>query len=361
MRKKTAVLIAVPLALALGLYCLPFASLLGPAGPRDYVYRTFMYSRIAGQAVGDEQSPRLKTERVLSFIRCNEFYTDMPALDATPLNDMLLGHAACDQQSNALALLLFFEGIEGSMLLLRGNDSISHHTVAQVKLNGRLSVFDPLYGILYRDTAGNIADFESIQAGDPRYLTHIRITYDGQNAIVRYTNLFDKKFPPFAWSPPKSKMTGARRTFAAVVGFSRRLFGAFQFNPYQDLFLNRVHHLAQEKFDLDKPDEALYFKARNYQLAGRYAKAVALYKKLLQDYPDSPWAERSSLFLAAGLMRQGRWEQALTQLESPALDNMRSAAWKRVREYYLGWCRFRLSSGPPPPSEADITPEAYYF
>jgi hypothetical protein len=69
-------------------------------------------------------------------------------------NVLFRGIGSCDQQAFILISLARSYGLQGRMVFLYGSDSISRHSVAELKVNGRWCMFDPFYGTLLLDETG---------------------------------------------------------------------------------------------------------------------------------------------------------------------------------------------------------------
>ena len=96
--------------------------------------------------------------------------------------------ASCDQQVWLLMALLRVEDIDAQMVFLRGSDSISHHTVAEVKINEKWAMLDPFYSHHYPNNQGKIASVNDIITGN----IPLRDLYAMPES---YRNLFAKQYP----------------------------------------------------------------------------------------------------------------------------------------------------------------------
>ncbi|MEA2063535.1 MAG: hypothetical protein U9P14_07555 [Gemmatimonadota bacterium] len=357
-RKKLLITAAM---LLLALVFLPFFSLAVPGRARDYVYRTYLYQVIAEDVAGGSRDCQQAAERIFDFVYNNLWVVrNEKAVDATPLNGMVRGIAWCDQQSNVFAQLLGFRNIEAGMIMLRGKKSVSGHTVAYVRLEGHRRIVDPLFGVILKDKDGNIARFEDIQNKNSLFSSRLKGQMDTLWMADYCGTLFAGDHPPTVWSPPAMKVKGLRKALRQMVVLYYRLFGKACFNLYQDTYMALARNLSQEKFNLSRPDEKLYYRARNCQLCGRYRKAVGLYNLLLKKYPESSWADRACVFRQAALMKQGFWDQAARGLES-YLERKGTASWAEVARYYLDWCRYCLDKAPLPAGASDVDGDAFYF
>jgi len=349
------------LSLAIILFFWPFLSLFGPARLRDYIYRTYTYAVIADQAIGDAADTQLAAERVLDFIHCSVFVPfSAPPVDATPLNDLASGIARCDQQGNIFAQLLSFKGIEASFIDLRGNSRYRTHSVARVLINGRWGIVDIMHGVILKDSSGAIAEFKDIQNKNPAFRSSRKGDFNSEWFVGFYNNLFAPDYPPNYWAPPIIKVSGTRKVLRNLVVFYHDLLGKVYFSLFQDAYLLAVRNLAHEAFDLTRPDERLYYRARNYQLCARFARAREAYQELARKFPESQYAERAAVFNMSVLMKEGEWKAARDGLKD-FLKSNKAHNRISVAENFLEWCNYHLEGGALPEEASDVVPEAFYF
>lgn len=102
------------------------------------------------------------------------------------------GLGFCDEQCNTLLALANTIDIQGRLLFLFGNDSISHHSVCEIKIANHYGMFDPLYKIILKNSKGQIASTQEI-IDLPRLLDKIQIPFGISDSDYRH--LFGKKYP----------------------------------------------------------------------------------------------------------------------------------------------------------------------
>lgn len=96
--------------------------------------------------------------------------------------------ASCDQQVWLLMALLRVEDIDAQMVFLRGSDSISHHTVANISISGRYVMFDPFYYLYFDNRENRLATIDDL-IKDPSLLPPAKTLPTG------YRDLFSPKYP----------------------------------------------------------------------------------------------------------------------------------------------------------------------
>jgi len=356
---RTILIVPLPLII-LTAFFFPFLTTFTSPEFRDRIYRSYTFKVIAEHVGGTESDPQILMEEYLDFIY-NNLYTvrGEPVVYGGALNDLLRGIGWCDQQANAFTILCYYRGIKASLVMLKGDKNISRHTVARVLLNGKWKIVDPLNGVIFKDSSGRIASFTDIQKGKPGFRSRKHGDFKSSFFKKSYKSNFMERFPPVIWSWPGEFEDPKRAAIRRLIDIYHALFGEIYFSLYQDFYLNRVRELSVEKFDLKKPDVKTYFKARNYQLCGRFAKAVQLYSKISENYPESPYEERARLFKSACLLKMGKLNAAYADLDS-FLSNKKKSSWAHVARQYLDWCKYRMGKTKSPASASDVSPDSYY-
>ena len=340
---------------------LPFLTTFTAPEFRDHIYRSCMFKVIAEYVGETESDPQILMEKYFDFIY-NNLYTirGEPVVNSGALNDLLRGIGWCDQQTNAFTILCYYKGIKASLVMLKGDKDISRHTVARVLLNGKWKIVDPLNGVIFKNSGGLITSFTDIQQGKPGFRSRKYGDFNSDWFNSSYKSNFMDQFPPVVWSWPGEFKDQKRARIRKLIDIYYALFGEFYFFLYQDFYLSRVSELSVEKFDLKKPDIKTYFKARNYQLCGRFNKAVKVYSKVSENYPGSPYEERSKLFKSACLLKMGELDTAYAELDS-FLSNNKKSTWAGVARDYFVWCQYRMGKTKLPTTVSDVSPDSYYF
>lgn len=361
MFKTSKILVVLLLLVILIVLVLPFLTIYSTPKFRDHIFRFYTLKAIAEYIAETESAPQIVMEKYFDFIYNNLYAVrGEQVIYSSSLNDLVRGIAWCDQQTNVFTILCYYKGIKASLVMLKGDQNISRHTVARVLLKGKWRIADPLHGVIFKDTSGRIASFVDIQKENPGFRSRKYGDFNSDWFSSSYKSNFMDKFPPVVWSYPGEFKEPKRALTRRLIDIYYRLFGKIYFHLYQDFFLNRVSDLHVEKFDLKKPDIKMYFRARNYQLCGRFKKAVRLYSNISENYPESIYYERSRLFKSACLLKMGRWNSAYNELDSFLMKNKKSA-WSGVAQEYLDWCNYRMGKTELPDIASDVLPSAFYF
>jgi tetratricopeptide (TPR) repeat protein len=283
----------------------PLALLAAPKRLRDHAYREMAYRVIANEATRDATDELQIVESLLAFVSEHETsLTGAAPIDATVLDDLVRGIGFCDQQSWGLSTLLAAKGIPAVMLMLRGHDEISRHSVTSVYVAGKWRIVDPLYDLVFFAQPKEPASFEDLARPDRR----AALTGPKRAAIQRYDPaflqryfaLFDPVHAPVRWHPDTKD--AKRRVVSKVMNLYLRMGNGFAYR-FQDAWLRGQSY--------ETPEAELFLRARHYDLFSRRDLALAHYRRLIAEYPNSSHAEDGLYFMARLLSDQGRGSEAV--------------------------------------------------
>ncbi len=103
----------------------------------------------------------------------------------------MIGQGYCDEQCNTLLSLVNTLKLKGRLIFLYGKDSISHHSVCEIKIDNQYCMFDPFYGIIIRDKYGKIVCVKSIV---DRIKLIKSTPKNSEISINEYKALYSKKY-----------------------------------------------------------------------------------------------------------------------------------------------------------------------
>lgn len=347
----------VTIVLVVATLALPAASILASPTLRDYLYRQASYQLLADRVAGGETDPGRIAERMVDYVAESLYPGGGPVIDTTPWSDLVRGVAWCDQHDMALGTLLAKHGIHARLAFMRDNRMSGPHVMVEVLLDGEWRVFDPYYGLVFRDarragfvTLDDLSLDRSIIYDQPR----VRALPAGakRGLAVMFSSMFPIVNPPVRWDSILSTVDRGplRSGVSSLVRLGLRWLGPTSAHVFQDLYLlllpDRLASLHEVVDGTTRPrirsrseDPALflYYRARNYHLYGRTAPAERLYREVLLRYPGSPYAEKS-LFFSGMLGLQGPGgdpRQAAARL-SAFLDKYPQSEWVDLAHYSLG-------------------------
>jgi hypothetical protein len=311
---------------------LPVALLNGSQRLRDYAYRELAYRVIVDEVTKNVRGDVPVTEALFRFVSTHEYAPNIPAIDTTVLDDLVRGFGWCDQQAWGLSTLLAKKGIPSTLLMLRGYDIESHHTVASVYLDRRWRIVDPFYELIFAKPSGRPATFEDLRrwSGDSRLrsvkadaIEHHHPGFDQQ-----YVRLFQAQDEPIRWQPLTTTKDTKRHLVAGLMDFYVALLGRRFTDTFQDAWLAR--RLCET------PDCDLLLRARHYDLLFRRDRALAAYQQLLTEHANGPYVEDALYFMGRLQLDLSRWKPAADTFRRLLAHSSPASRWNAFAPYFLG-------------------------
>lgn len=301
-----------------------------------YSYKEVVYRTIINNIVEHEKDPGRISVKMLEYFNV-ELFTPLGAevIDKDVYNDLLRGIAWCDQRSWAMGTFLGKLGIDTRMIMTRNPEGRSNHTALGVFIDKRLRYFDPSYGIAikknnefvsYEDICSEPSlfylnqDMLALEKVDPLKYKEVKDYY--------IKNIFyNNPYKPSIWSNPISKKDFQRKVITAIMDYYVYIFGHHFAYLYQDVYM--MLYAPAEKV------KQIYFKARNYDLFDRYQQAADLYKKVINEYPQSKDSEDALFFLGVLYNKSNDFTSSIKIMQD-LLIRYPDTKWKRLAFYYLG-------------------------
>jgi hypothetical protein len=228
LKKRTKIVIGI-LAVIVFIYLLPFiAYLLANKNTKQFMFEQVAYKPLVDRLTQGCTTDSAKAINVYNFVanNCNQPQgNENPKYDNT--YDVLTHKtASCDQQVWLLMHLLQLEDIDARMVFLYGYDSVSHHTVTEVKINGKWIMLDPFYFHHYSNNQGKIASVDDIISGN----IPLRDYYAMPES---YRNLFAKQYPYKIHSD--NTLDRPRKMMRSLLRFNQCVFGVLFTKPFEAL------------------------------------------------------------------------------------------------------------------------------
>lgn len=132
-----------------------------------YVFRwpiTEYYRHVAAQLLGKDADKLSDFQKVITLMDyiCKLSY--LPPHDVTPFGVLHEKMAECSSYSATLIALAATCGIRGRYVNLHNYPVNNGHTVTEMFLNGKWRIFDPTYGVYFKDAkTGEIMSFEELR------------------------------------------------------------------------------------------------------------------------------------------------------------------------------------------------------
>lgn len=228
--KKALIYVSI---LVLGFYLLPFVFLL--VGRSNIEHLTFKI--IAEKLTIDCENDSSKVIQLYNFVVNKMDYPDNQhdPKDISVYDLLIYKYAFCDQQANVLMSLARFKNIDGRIVFLYGIDSVSHHSVCELKVEGKYRMFGAYFNQMFYNKDSTLASVRDIQ----------------QNKIIKrevilpkrfnlssddYFDLYDKKYPYRIF-----KYNDVHPTFRENIGYIildswHHVFGELGVIPYLNFY-----------------------------------------------------------------------------------------------------------------------------
>ena len=160
--------------------------------------------------------------------------------DASPFEILKYKYAWCDQQSYVLSSLARLANIDGRIIFLYGNDTISRHTVCELKVKGKYRVFCPLFNKVFYTKQMNLASINDIQ-NDNLINRKISISKEFNFNDKSYYELFSRKIPYKVFNT--NKIDPSNKNCFGDLYFKKwySVFGNFGLKPYMYLMYKLSH------------------------------------------------------------------------------------------------------------------------
>lgn len=321
--------ISIIFVVFLGLLFSPFISLLLPVKLTNHTYHRLLYHVIADGVTAGCASDREKAVKIFGYVVDRTFLQGTP-YKCKPAESLIFGEAYCDFQARILNALLGSAGITSRYAALFDKNGVSPHTTNEVLLDGKWRVFDSSINIVFRDNKGNYFSLEDLSANPDLIFQQKKLMAlkDYAPGVYRttfdwFTRMFPIPSPPFRSIPVNSQL----HIFDHITDAYYKVFKKPFFDLYQDLYLSL-------KEPRDKTGLPLFFKARNYHLTYRYAKALKYYDELLAEYPEGRYAQDAVFYL--GMLYFDMKDFIESEKFFKLIIEKYPAKWRNASYYYLG-------------------------
>ncbi len=277
MRRRTLLV-----GLVLAVLFLASAGVAVASGVHHRLYRALLYPVVAHRITASATSLDQALDQLDQFV-----YFDVGTPDQAPVVDdsagdiLIRGFGYCDQTDLVFTRLAAELGVDGRMLFLREADGTSPHSVAELYLDGHWRVYDTFFGFTPRRDDGSAATVGDL-VRDPSLLE-----YSGGEIADWYQHGTPVRLVDTDASPIGKLLDRAGELVATQPWLADRLQDLYLRLPYPSY----VDSDGQPFETYSSPDAQLYFRARNYQLFDREARARATYQQIVSQYPGSQWAD----------------------------------------------------------------------
>lgn len=157
---------------------------------KNKISRQLYYNNIYHNICSENDSDSLKIIKCFDYV-ANNIEAPGHFIQTKGLNPKQIiekGFGSCDQQSNLLITILEKGGFPGKLVFLFDNDSISLHSVCEIKTGDRSIMLDPFYKVVLYNKNRKMASLGDISSGNI-------ITQPKSSVPKNYLELFNKEYP----------------------------------------------------------------------------------------------------------------------------------------------------------------------
>lgn len=301
------------------------------ASHRHGSYYRLLYMVAAKNVTDGAGTPAEQVDRLSKYVFMNVRVPDDAPLDenGSPAETLIWGYGYSDQQVRLFMKLALEDGLSSrELFLIRPADGSSPHTVAEVEEDGRWNLVDVEYGYVAKRANGSPATTAEAVSSSSEYLR-----LQERVAGLQPGDYSDGKVA-LEYTP--GKLTAATR----LIG---RLMPHWLADRIQDLYLRMPPPVIAKPEGFSRfqgfssADGQLYWRARNHQLINRLELATTEYQRLLEQFPNSSYANDARYYLAlmASSSSPSQAIQAVNDLAShnPLPAVMSDADWIAARSY----------------------------
>jgi len=330
MGKLPRIILVSLLVSALLLLLSPVISLLLPEKLTKHTYYRLFYNLIVENETAGSRNNAEKALKLFRYVVSHEFAQGAPD-KCKPLESLIQAEAYCDFQARTLNALLGIARIPSRYAMLLDKDGISPHTLNEVLLDDKWSTFDTLTNIVFRDGRGRRLTLEELSDNPKLIFAQEKIAALKEYNVNEFESFFawQSRMFPMPQEPRRSTPYMFQSHLLDYIADAYfKIFKSNFFNLYQDLYLKT------RKSPSADDDAGLFFRARNYHLAYRKARALNSYNVLLEEYPESAYVEDAAFFRGVLYYEMEDFPKAVESFN--LIVNRYSPKWRAAASYYLG-------------------------
>ncbi|MFA5164081.1 MAG: tetratricopeptide repeat protein [Candidatus Omnitrophota bacterium] len=303
-----------------------------------FAYKEITYKTMADSIAGGPGGPEEEATRISSYLHRHLFTPfGAQAVDKDTYNDIIRGIAYCDQKAWGMSAFLAKRGIDSRMVMTVNPDGQSNHTILEVDIEEGWRYYDPQYSLVIRGKDDELASYSDI-CREPSLLVNshrmrlLKKACPAEYGIIsKYLekNVFNPGIiKPIVWNSSAKSKGGAARVLSRVLDVYVTIFGSKFSRLYQDAYLGVYSGKGGHNAD--------YLLARNYDIYGRYDKAVHYYRKFIRNSSSDDERYPAMLFLSIVYTKKGDYKAAIDTLKA-MIEETGSSKWASSIYYWLGY------------------------
>ena len=184
---------------------------------KNKISRQLYYNNIYHNICSKNDSDSLKIIKCFEYV-ANNIEAPGHFIQTKGLNPKQIiekGYGSCDQQSNLLITILEKGGFPGRLVFLFDNDSISLHSVCEIKISDRSIMLDPFYRVFFYNKNRKMASLGDISSGNI-------ITQPKSSVPKNYLELFNKEYPEKTFRINRTKTI--HKTFNKIIFYVNYIY-----------------------------------------------------------------------------------------------------------------------------------------
>ena len=300
-----------------GIGIIAVSIMIGYGSLDEKAYNTIMVDYISSEILRQQRTFEEKVRKLRSFVHQNvsPVHGEECRPDTVAVDKLVSGIGWCDQMSRVFMQLAKTRGITTRLLFLLDEKGSSPHTIAEAWDGRRWVIVDTAYDLDIYNGANEMASAADIK-NDPRILSN--------NPKIK---MFGRYNP--IWND-ENYLSIYYRTPEYINKKDGRVVRMFDFLPsvLKKAFVYSVQdlYILKKKKDFSSDAEFLYFKARNYQLAGRLKKSENIYRDILGRNDTVSVKDKTRFFLALLLKEEKRYDEALGVI-TDLISDPKNTSW----------------------------------
>ena len=184
---------------------------------KNKISRQLYYNNIYHNICSKNDSDSLKIIKCFEYV-ANNIEAPGHFIQTKGLNPKQIiekGYGSCDQQSNLLITILEKGGFPGKLVFLFDNDSISLHSVCEIKISDRSIMLDPFYRVFFYNKNRKMASLSDISSGN--------IINQSKSSVPKnYLELFNKEYPEKIFRINRTKKI--HKTFNKIIFYVNYIY-----------------------------------------------------------------------------------------------------------------------------------------
>jgi len=153
----------------------------------DFFDRHYNYAVLTKRIIAEANTDKDRVMEIFTWTHQNikKPVPDLPIVDDHVWYTIVRGYGARDQFSDVFTTLCNYAGIDAYFAWITSKDQKSRLPLSFVNLEDKWYIFDPYYGVWFKDKDNNLADIDTLRSGAGWTMVLL-----GTNPQIDYSNYF---------------------------------------------------------------------------------------------------------------------------------------------------------------------------